>query len=128
MPKHGRDAGPQQVSVSVTADGGELPAGERAALRLAAGTSPRAVARRISDLVAERGVLTAAEVFERTPSEFQRLGSLVAMLDLAVQHGMVDPDVAERVRLAGPRERELAVLLPHLSFHEPIAAGPGQAP
>jgi hypothetical protein len=122
-----RDAGPQQVSVSVTADGGELPAGERAALRLAAGTSPRAVARRISDLVAERGVVTAADVFECTPAEFQRLGSLVAMLDLAVQHGTVDPEVAEQVRLAGPRERELAVLLPHLAFHEPIAADPGQA-
>jgi hypothetical protein len=78
-----RDTGPQNVTVSVTAQGGELPAVERAALRLAAGTSHKAVARRINELVTERGVVTAAEVFEHTPAEFQRLGSLVTMLDLA---------------------------------------------
>jgi hypothetical protein len=116
-----RDTGPQNVTVKVAAGGGPLPAGERAALRLAAGTSPKAVARRINDLVAEHGVVTAAEVFEHTPAEFQRLGSLVTMLDLAVQPGTVDPEVGELVTLSGNREHELAVLLPHLAFHEPIA-------
>jgi len=123
-----RDAGPQNVTVSVAAAGGQLPAGERAALRLAAGTSPRAVASRINELVAQRGVVTAAEVFERTPAEFQRLGSLVTMLDLAVHYGTVDPQVAEQVTLGGKREHELTVLLPHLAFHERITirAGGGQ--
>jgi hypothetical protein len=116
-----RDPGPQDVTVSVAPGGGELPAGERAALRLAAGTSPKAVARRINELVGERGVVTAAEVFEHTPTEFQRLGSLVTMLDLAVQYGTVDAEVAELVTLSGNREHELTVLLPHLVFHEPIA-------
>ena len=81
--------------------GSQLPAAERAALRLAAGTSNKAVARRINELVADRGVVTAAEVFEHTPAEFQRLGSLVMMLDLAVQYGTVDPEVAEQVTLSG---------------------------
>jgi hypothetical protein len=123
-----RDTGPQDVTVPVAAGGGQLPAGERAALRLAAGTSPKAVARRISDLVAERGVVTAAEVFERTAPEFQRLGSLVTMLDLAVRYGTVDPQVAELVTLSSLREHELTVLLPHLAFCEPITirAGDGQ--
>jgi hypothetical protein len=121
-----RDAGPQNVTVSVTAGGGQLPAGERAALRLAAGTSHKTVTKRINELVAERGVVTAAEVFERTPAEFQRLGSLVTMLDLAVQYGTVDPEVAEQVTLSGKREHELTVLLPHLTFHEPIAIRMGQ--
>jgi hypothetical protein len=123
-----RDAGPQNVTVSVATAGGQLPAGERAALRLAAGTSPKAVAGRINELVAQRGVVTAAEVFERTPAEFQRLGSLVTMLDLAVHYGTVDPQVAEQVTLGGQREHELTVLLPHLAFHEPIMirAGEGQ--
>jgi hypothetical protein len=121
-----RDAGPQNVTVSVAAAGGQLPAGERAALRLAAGTSPKAVARRINELVAQRGVVTAAEVFERTPAEFQRLGSLVTMLDLAVRYGTVDPQVAERVTLGGQREHELTVVLPHLAFHEPIAIRTGE--
>jgi hypothetical protein len=115
-----RDTGPQNVTVSVTASGGQLPAAERAALRLAAGTSHKAVARRINELVADRGVVTAAEVFEHTPAEFQRLGSLVMMLDLAVQYGTVDPGVAEQVTLSGKRKRELTVLLPHLTFHEPV--------
>jgi hypothetical protein len=120
-----RDTGPQNVTVSVAASGGPLPAADRAALRLAAGTGHKAVARRINDLVAEHGVVTAAEVFEHTPAEFQRLGSLVTMLDLAVQYGTVDPEVAEQVMLGGTREHELAVLLPHLAFHEPITVRPG---
>ena len=121
-----RDTGPQNVTVSVAAGGGQLPAGERAALRLAAGTSHKAVAKRINELVAERGVVTAAEVFERTPAEFQRLGSLVMMLDLAVEYGTVDPEVAEQMTLSGNREHELTVLLPHLAFHAPIAIRVGQ--
>ena len=120
-----RDTGPQNVTVSVAASGGPLPAADRAALRLAAGTGRKAVARRINDLVAERGVVTAAEVFEHTPAEFQRLGSLVTMLDLAVQYGTVDPEVAELVTLGGTREHELTVLLPHLAFHEPITVRTG---
>lgn len=121
-----RDAGPQNVTVSVTGGEGRLPDGERAALRLAAGTSPKAVARRINELVTKRGAVTAAEVFERTPAEFQRLGSLVMMLDLAVQYGTIDPEAAEEVTLSGKREHELTVLLPHLSFHEPITIRAGE--
>jgi uncharacterized protein DUF3375 len=121
-----RDTGPQNVTVSVAASGGPLPAADRAALRLAAGTGHKAVARRINDLVAERGVVTAAEVFEHTPAEFQRLGSLVTMLDLAVQYGTVDPEVAEQVTLGGTREHVLTVLLPHLAFHEPITVRTGR--
>jgi hypothetical protein len=120
-----RDAGPQDVTVSVAPAGTELPAAEQAALRLAAGTSPKAVARRINELVAARGVVTATEVFEHTPDEFQRLGSLVTMLDLAVVYGTVDPGTAEQVTLSGNREEELAVLLPHLAFHQPVPASTG---
>jgi hypothetical protein len=121
-----RDTGPQNVTISVGAGGGQLPAEDRAALRLAAGTSRKAVAKRINVLVADRGVVTAAEVFEHTPAEFQRLGFLVTMLDLAVQYGTVDSDVAEQVTLSGRREHELTVLLPHLAFHEPITIRAGE--
>jgi len=125
-----RDSGQQNVTVSVAEGGGELPAGERAALRLAAGTSHKAVAKRINELVTQRGVVTAAEVFEQTPAEFRRLGSLVTMLDLAVQYGTVQPEVADRVTLSRQREHEheheLTVLLPHLAFHEPVVIGAGE--
>lgn len=120
------DAGPQNVTISVRAGGGQLPAGDRAALRLAAGTSRKAVAKRVNDLLADRSVVTAAEVFEHTPAEFRRLGFLVTMLDLAVQHGTVAEDIAERVTLSGRREHELTVLLPHLAFHEPITIRTGE--
>jgi hypothetical protein len=49
------------------------------------------------------------------------------MLDLAVQYGTVDPEVAEQVTLSGTREHELTVLLPHLAFHEPIAVRGGNS-
>ncbi|HJY58065.1 MAG TPA: hypothetical protein VJ418_16930, partial [Streptosporangiaceae bacterium] len=58
--------------------------------------------------------------------EFRRLGSLVMMLDLAVQYGTVDPEVAELVTLSGKHEHELTVLLPHLAFHAPIAIRAGE--
>lgn len=98
-----RDSGPEDVTISVAVSDGQLPDEEHAALRLAAGTSPKAVANRINELVSQRGVVTAAEVFERTPTEFQRLGSLVTMLDLAVRYGTIDPEVAEQVTLSGKR-------------------------
>lgn len=109
-----------RVSVTVAPASNPLPAAERAALRLAAGTSVKAVTARVNTLVAERGVVTAEEVFEVTPTEFQRLGTLVAMLDLAVAYGSLDSTVTESVLLSGDRERSLRVLLPHLSFHAPI--------
>lgn len=50
-----RDIGPQEVRVSVAGATGQLPERERAALRLAAGTSHKVVAGRINDLVAAHG-------------------------------------------------------------------------
>lgn len=114
-----RDQGPQTVSVSVTSSDAPLADSERAALRLAAGTSHRVIGRRVDDLVRARGVVTASEVFEATPAEFQRLGTLVTLLDLAVDHGTIDAAHAEKVALAGERERDLLVLLPHLVFDRP---------
>lgn len=47
------------------------------------------------------------------------------MVDLAVQYGTVDPEVAEQLTLGGTRKHELTVLLPHLAFHEPITVSTG---
>lgn len=118
-----RDQGNQTVSVTVTSDSAPLAASERAALRLAAGTSARVVGARVDDLVRERGVVTGSEVYEATPAEFQRLGTLVTLLDLAIEHGTVDTGAAEQVALAGDRERALLVLMPHLVFDRPLGAG-----
>ncbi len=59
-----RDRGPQEVVVEVTEQRRTLPAEERAALRLAAGTSPRAVGRTINKLLANRPLVTQ----DRTPT------------------------------------------------------------
>ena len=115
-----RDHGPQEVVVEVTEQRGTLPNEDRAALRLAAGTSPRAVGRTINKLLAGQPVVTGAEVFEATPAEFQRLGALVSLLDLAVMHGQVDLGLVETVRLSGDRATALMATLPHLVFDTPV--------
>jgi Protein of unknown function (DUF3375) len=117
-----RDHGPQQVRVSVVASSEPLAASERAALRLAAGTSARVVGDRIERLVRERGLVTGSEVYEATPSEFQRLGTLVTLLDLAIEHGSVNTEAAEQVALGGDREHALLVLMPHLVFDRSMRA------
>lgn len=115
-----RDHGPQEVVVEVTGQHRTLPTEDRAALRLAAGTSPRAVGRTINKLLADRPVVTGAEVYDATPAEFQRLGTLVSLLDLAVVHGQVDTDLDETVRLSGDRATALMATLPHLVFDAPV--------
>jgi hypothetical protein len=97
-----------------------LPPADRAALRLAAGTSPRAVARTVNQLLEESTVVTGSEVFEHTPAEFQRLGTLVTLLDLAIGFGNVDPAYREAVTFRPDSERELRVILPHLIFDASI--------
>ncbi|SCG58186.1 Protein of unknown function [Micromonospora echinaurantiaca] len=115
-----RDHGPQEVVVEVTEQRTTLPTADRAALRLAAGTSPRAVGRTINRLLASRPVVTGAEVFDATAPEFQRLGTLVSLLDLAVMHGQVDINLAETVRLSGDRAAALMATLPALVFDAPV--------
>ncbi|MFJ6199885.1 DUF3375 family protein [Micromonospora sp. NPDC092111] len=115
-----RDHGPQEVVVEVTEQRRTLPTQDRAALRLAAGTSPRAVGRTINMLLVGRPVVTGAEVFDATAEEFQRLGTLVSLLDLAVLHGQVDTNLVETVRLSGDRATTLIAALPHLVFDAPV--------
>lgn len=115
-----RDQGPQEVVVEVTHQRRTLPTEDRAALRLAAGTSPRAVGRTINRLLADHPLVTGAEAFEATPQEFQRLGTLVSLLDLAVLHGHIDAELVETVRLSGNRVSALMATLPHLVFDAPL--------
>jgi hypothetical protein len=117
-----RDHGPQDVVVEVSTGRSDLPNEDRAALRLAAGTSPRAVGRTINKLLTRQSVVTGAEVFAATPAEFQRLGALVSLLDLAVLHGKVDDNVVDTVRLCGDRAVALTACLPHLRFDAPVPA------
>jgi hypothetical protein len=115
-----RDHSPQEVVVEVTEQPGALPGEDRAALRLAAGTSPRAVGRTVNKVLTSRSAVTGAEVFEATPAEFQRLGTVVSLLDLAVTHGQVGIDFDETVRLVGDRKTALMVTLPYLVFDAPV--------
>lgn len=115
-----RDHGPQDVVVEVAEQRSALPIEDRAALRLSAGTSPRAVGRTINKLLTDRPMVTGAEVFEATPAEFQRLGAVVSLLDIAVRHGQVETDLYETVRLSGDRAIALMATLPHLVFDTPV--------
>jgi len=114
---------PQQQTMTVTGAPviqSDLPETDRGALRLAAGTSPKALTATINTLIASRHLVSGADVFEATPAEFQRLGALVTLLDLAVAHGHVDGTHREHVRISGDPEPALRVILPHLIFDTPI--------
>jgi hypothetical protein len=120
-----RDLVPQQVRVDSAPQAVILPETDRAALRLAAGTSRRAVSRTINTLLRERVVVTGTEVYEATPAEFQRLGALVTLLDLAITYGQVNISIGEQVSIATDREHALRVVFPHLAFDRIIELGEG---
>jgi len=115
-----RDTGPQTVTIGVAAGQEGLPASERAALRLAAGTSRREVARTIDRLLRDQPAVSGTQVYQATAPEFRRLGTLVSLLDLAVTHGRVEASGIDQVVLGGERERDLLVLLPRLVFDRPV--------
>jgi len=115
-----RDLGPQTVTIGTTADQEDLPASERAALRLAAGTSRREVARTIDRLLRDQPAVSGTDVYQATAPEFRRLGTLVSLLDLAITYGRVETGLRDQMILGGQRERELLVLLPHLIFDRQV--------
>ena len=117
------DRGPQEVQVRAISPHADLPTADREALRLAAGTSPRVVARTVNRLIRERGAVTGSEVFDATPPDFRRLGALVSLLDLAITYGQVSDHIRDRVALQPAQERALHVALPHLRFDTPIMIG-----
>lgn len=120
-----QDLGPQQVTINATAHAIALPDTDRAALRLAAGTSRRAVSRVVNSLLTSRPLVTGAEVYERMPSEFQRLGALVNLVDLAITEGTVRVDASEQVTIVSDREQMLRVVFPHVVFDHAVELGDG---
>jgi hypothetical protein len=123
------ERGRPTVEVRVAEGDAALPAADRAALRLTAGTSPAAVAATIDRLLAEgdgRDEVTSADVYRATEPEFRRLGLVLSMLDLAVERGVVT-DETESVVLtpddptgtgagAGQGGASREVTLPRLVF------------
>nr|WP_244634149.1 DUF3375 family protein [Frigoribacterium sp. CFBP 8754] len=86
------ERGRPTVEVRVAEGDAALPAADRAALRLTAGTSPAAVAATIDRLLDEgdgRDEVTSADVYRATEPEFRRLALVLSMLDLAVERGVV---------------------------------------
>lgn len=111
------------VSIARTRASGQLPAWERAAMRLSHNTSGPVVTKHVNKLLGERGAVTAADVFEASPEEFRRLGLAVTLLDLAARFGRVDTSALQSVELTGARRAPLEVVLPHLVFDQPIPVG-----
>jgi len=117
------ERGRPTVDVRVAEGDAALPAADRAALRLTAGTSPAAVAATVERLLDEgdgRDEVTSADVYRATEPEFRRLALVLSMLDLAVERGEVT-DETESVVLtsaddAGPGGASREVTLPRLVF------------
>lgn len=116
------DHGTPDVVVDVVDEHADLPDLDRDALRLSAGSSPKAIGRTVNDLLTQSPRVTGADVFETVPPEFRRLGTLVSILDLAVAHGRIDHDLTDTVLLAGNVEQALLATLPHVVFEHPILA------
>jgi hypothetical protein len=113
------------VEVLVTDSATELPETERAALRLASGTSHAAVAATLDRLFADAPEVTAREVYDATPEEFRRLGLVLSLLDHATEHGSIG-DESEDLRILGPA-KSYDVTVPRLVFHRPSDPGRGDA-
>ncbi|MFE3998034.1 DUF3375 family protein [Nocardioides sp. YIM B13467] len=116
-----RDPGPRSVKVIVEANNDPLPEADRAALRLAMGTAQPAVARTINSLLDIHPTVTGTQVYDATPEEFQRLGTILSLLDLGIAHGTVDDQNSERVRILADHGQVLEVALPHVLFDKPVA-------
>lgn len=115
-----RDHGPENVVVEVFGNGSTLPARDREALRLAAGTSPRALGVAINTLLENRPLVTGSEVFGSLPREFQRLGAVVSLLDLAVQHGQILDGEGDEVAIDAENDRVLFVTIPGIAFSSTV--------
>lgn len=117
-----KDPGPQTVSITIETNDDPLPESERAALRVAAGTAPTAVADRINTMLTTQDRVTGREVYDATPAEFQRLGTLLSLLDLGVNHGHLTElaDDSESVSLRTEHGHLMEVTLPHVFFDRPI--------
>ncbi|GAA4168037.1 DUF3375 family protein [Gryllotalpicola koreensis] len=115
-----RETSRQTVHITPETIDEPIPIADREALRLAAGTSRRAVARTVNRLIRKRRLVTGTDAFEATRPEFQRLGTLVSLLDLAIDYGQVQTELSEAVHLERPDERSLKVVLPHLIFDREI--------
>lgn len=115
-----RDPGPRSVSVVVETNTDPLPDSERAALRLAAGTSPAAVAATINSLLDAQALVTGQQVYEATPEEFRRLGTVLSLLDLGVMHGRITNESSELVSLRSEHGHILEIALPQVLFDRPV--------
>lgn len=97
---------------------GMLPE-DRELMMIQAGTSTRAVAATVNDLVTA-GPTTGARVFAATPEACRRLVVLLGVLDLGLAHGRVEDGRTERVTLVTPGGRERTVLVPLVHFDRPL--------
>lgn len=131
-----RDPGDRSVEVVIDTGSPRLPEAELAALRLGAGTSAVAVAGTINTLLAdlagrpEAGPVSGREIYEATPPEFRRLGTMLSMIDLAIAQGRVTNEPPEKVAMVTAGGQTLEVALPHVVFDRPVtgaAKGPQRA-
>lgn len=113
------------VSITARRAHGQLPAEERASMRLAHNTSAPVVAQHVNALVAAGGEVSAADAFAASPKEFHRLGLAATLLDLAARYGRVDATAEQIVKLEGARRTSLELVLPHVVFDRtvPVALG-----
>lgn len=128
-----RDPGDRSVDVVIDTGLNRLPESEMQALRLGAGTSAVAVAGTINALFESTrlaggtGPVSGKDIYEATPLEFRRIGTMLSMIDLAIAQGRVTEDEPEVVEMVTANGHVLQVAVPHIVFDQPVtgaAKGP----
>lgn len=116
---------PVEEDVQVTAEVSdrELPEADRQSMVLAASTSPAAVAEQVNKVWQRAGgvvgtEVNGADVFAALPADYQRLGALVSLLDVAVAHGSIDAEHPVNVQLTD--QHQLVAQLPNVVFESAI--------
>ena len=117
-----RDRGPERVEVVVRPRPAVIPEQERESLRLAAGMSVKAVTATLNRLLEHQHLVSGGEAYTATPAEFQRLGTVLSLLDLAIAHGEVDTELDEQITLRTAAGDLLQITVPYMVFHDPLPA------
>lgn len=104
----------EEVKVVATEATEDLPDDQRTALRLAAGTSTKAVIDTIKSLIGQRQTVTAADIVAATPEEFRRMGLVTSIFAVALDDQAIDESDSDQITLGG----KTYVLPGKVAFHK----------
>lgn len=106
----------EEVEVVATEATEDLPDDQRAALRLAAGTSTKAVVDTINSLIVQGQLVTAGDIVAATPEEFRHMGLVTSIFAVALDEQALDESDSDEFTI-----KEKTYVLPgKVTFHKQL--------